>query len=78
MCFKKPKIPTVVADPELAAQKEEVKADAQETRAADKETRLNAALSRANGTFGRSSLFTGGAGGAGYAAPAVRSLFEAG
>lgn len=78
MCFKKPKIPAVVVDPELEAQKAEVKADAQETRAADKASRLDAALSRASGSFGRASLFSGGGGGAGFAAPVVRSLFEAG
>lgn len=76
MCFKSPKMPTVVADADLANDKEIASLDLQATRAASKENRLAESLARANGTFGRSSLFSGGAGGMGYATPAARSLFQ--
>lgn len=77
MCFGKPKPPPpVVGDPELARQTTEARAAAQAERASAKDKRLADALSRIGGRYGRSSLFTDGAGGAGYAAPAARSLFQ--
>lgn len=75
MCFKAPKPPAVVADPELAREKADAEANAQATRAANKDSRTETALATMMGRTGRASLFSGGAGGAGFAAPQARSLF---
>lgn len=78
MCFKAPKPPPVKEDPELARQKLEAKQNAQVERAAAKEARTNDRLLEAMGRSGRSSLFSGGAGGQGFVAATARSLFSKG
>lgn len=78
MCFSKPKIPPVQADPELARQQMEARQAAATDRANLKDQRVADAMARLGGRYGRSSLFTGTSGGAGYAAPQARSLFVQG
>lgn len=76
MCFKKPpKPPQVFPDPQLREQQKAARDDAAAARAADKQARTEAALARLSGAIGRNSLISGGVGGAGFAAPAARSLF---
>ncbi len=79
MCFgpKKPAAPPPVkGDPELARQVEEERKLRQGDRAASKEARAADIIARLQGRSGRSSLFSGGAGGSGFATPVLRSLFE--
>jgi hypothetical protein len=78
MCFKKPKPPVVQADPELERERAEAKQVAREERRANKQSRLEEMLARSGGKFGRSSMFSGSAGGSGFAAPLARSLFVEG
>ena len=78
MCFKKPKMPKVVEDPELARQKADALNAAQEQRAADKKTRTDLAVAQLSGSMLRRSLIAGGGGGQGFAAPLGRSLFVGG
>lgn len=75
MCFKPPKPKPVAPNPELALQKSDSEAIAQERRSEAKKMRINETIAKMSGYTGRSSLFSGGAGGAGFAAPAARSLF---
>jgi len=76
MCFKKPpKPPKIYADPALKQQQLDVRDDAAAQRAADKESRTEQKLAALSGRMGRGGLLSGGAGGAGYAMPAARSLF---
>ena len=78
MCFKKPKAPKVTPDPELARQREEARRAAAEEREANKRARIDDRLSVLGGSSGRSLLFSQGGGGAGFAAPAARSLMVRG
>lgn len=78
MCFKKPKPPPVPAeDPVLKAQVESATEAERERRSVDKQLRFEEQLQAWNGGYGRRSLLTGGKGGAGYAAPMMRSLLMA-
>lgn len=78
MCFSKKQSlpPPVTADPELARQQAEARQANIITKGEAKDRRVADALAKMSGRYGRSSLFTGGAGGAGYAAPQARSLFQ--
>lgn len=74
MCFKPPKPPPVVEDPELKAQQEAAKADAQTRRAKDKQAATSAEIARQSGAMGRGALLTGGQGGAGFVGTFARAL----
>ena len=66
MCFKPPKPPPVVEDPELKRQQEEARAQAQEIRSQDKKKATAYQLLQQQGRIGRASLLSGGQGGAGF------------
>lgn len=78
MCFKPPKPPKPVPNPEFTIQRNEAEQMARDTRAANKQARLEQTMQMLSGRVGRVSMFTGSAGGAGFAAPAGRSLFVKG
>lgn len=74
MCFKAPKPPKVVEDPNLKRQTENATQVERERRSADKEARLEEAMRAMNGGYGRRSLISGSKGGAGFMMGAARSL----
>lgn len=83
MCFKKPKPPVQSAadkalEADLTAQRKEARAEQLRQRAQLKEERFQQELMGVGGGWGRSSLFSGGRGGGGFAAPMVRSLLSVG
>lgn len=79
MCGPKvPDPPKPVANPELVREREQAERDMAEAKAERKRLRTEDQLAILSGRMGRKSLFTGAQGGAGYAAPLGRSLFEAG
>lgn len=78
MCGPKPpRAPSTQteADPELARQRREAELANAEAKAELKEQRTQDKLALLMGRIGRRSLFSGGQGGQGYAAPRGRSLF---
>lgn len=81
MCFKSPKPPPPsttgqdIADPALQRERAQAEVDASVLKAENKQRRMEDELALLQGRIGRHSLFTGGQGGAGYAAPLGRSLF---
>lgn len=78
MCFKAPKPPPVVPDPNFTIQREAGEQEVRDNKSANKDSRTANALALLNNRYGRGSLFTGSTGGMGYAAPAARSLFVQG
>ena len=74
MCFSAPKPPPVIEDPELKAQQQAARDQAAQIRAQNKKTATADEIARQMGKVGRGSLLSGGAGGAGFAAPLARSL----
>jgi hypothetical protein len=82
MCFPKPPKPPAAsstgsstADPALQRQRIQVEEDNAVIKAENKDARMEDQLALLQGRIGRASLFSGGRGGAGYAAPLGRSLF---
>lgn len=81
MCFKGPKPPKptaeqLAAEADSKAQREAALMEQREARAVNKRNRLQLALRRNGNGFGRASLLSGAAGGAGYGASPVRSLLQ--
>jgi hypothetical protein len=75
MCFKPKKPPPVLPDTELLAQNEQQKELMLAEKTKAKQRRMEDSLAMLSGTYGRASLLSGSAGGAGFAMPLARSLF---
>lgn len=81
MCFKSPKPPKptaeqVAAEADSKQQREAAMAEQRDQRTANKRSRFQLSLQRFGAGYGRASMFTGGAGGAGYGGTSVRSLLS--